>query len=292
MRTTMLCLALLAMAPLNAQNIHAGIFLGGTGYAGELNEKVFRKELTHPVIGITANYEFSEIIMIRAGLSFGTLEGADRYSRDTFSIHRNLSFKSKITEFSALGEVYLASLYNHRLAPYLFGGLALFHYNPYAFDTEGNKVYLKPLSTEGQGIAGYPDRQPYSLTQLAIPFGAGLKFRLNDNLRVGLEVGLRKLFTDYLDDVSTSYIDEQELLQARGQKAVDMAFRGDEVDGFATYPGKGAQRGGSTANDYYYFGGLHLTYRIGGEKSAGSGGGGRGGKKSRFGCPANVQRLY
>jgi hypothetical protein len=59
------------------------------------------------------------------------------------------------------------------------------------------------LSTEGQGI--YPDKKPYSLWQPTIPFGGGVKFAITENLRIGFEIGLRKLFTDYLDDVSTSY---------------------------------------------------------------------------------------
>ena len=123
------------------------------------------------------------------------------------------------------------------------------------------KYYLKPLSTEGQGLPGYPDKKTYSLTQLAIPFGGGVKFAVTDNLHLGLEVGFRKLFTDYLDDVSTTYADPADLLVARGQLAVDMSYRGDDV-GNPIYPAKGAGRGGPNYNDTYYFTGLHLTYRL------------------------------
>lgn len=70
--------------------------------------------------------------------------------------------------------------------------------------------------------------------------------------------------------------------------AVDLAFRGEEVNPAAVYPAKGEQRGGSKNKDWYYFGGLHLTYRIGGEPARG----GREGKRSKFGCPSNVQRFY
>jgi len=291
MRIFLLGLTALAAAISGAaQKIHIGVFAGAAAYAGELNEKVFRPQTNHPVYGLSANYELSEILILRAGVNFGAVEGADRYSTDTFSLHRNLSFKSKISEISAIGEIYLMSLYDHPFAPYIFGGLAMYHFNPYAFDRNNEKVYLKPLSTEGEGIQGYNDKRPYSLTQMALPFGAGLKFAVNDNIRIGLEVGLRKLFTDYLDDVSTSYISQQDLLQAKGPKAVEMAYRGDEVDPNATYPAKGQQRGGSKINDYYYFGGLHLTYRLGGG-STGAGGALRG-RKSKFGCPANVNTRY
>src|SRR6185295_9077554 len=98
---------------------------------------------------------------------------------------------------------------------------------------------------EGQGIAGY-QRSPYALTQFAIPLGGGVKYALTSNIHTGLEIGIRKLFTDYLDDVSTTYADPNDLLAAKGQLAVDMSYRGDEIaGGDPNYPTKGAQRGGS-----------------------------------------------
>ena len=103
-----------------------------------------------------------------------------------------------------------------------------------------------------------------------------------------MEVGFRKLFTDYLDDVSTTYVDPADLLAARGQVAVDMSYRVDDV-GNPVYPTKGAGRGGPNHNDTYYFTGLHLTYRLGGANSGGaySAGSGRRNKNST-GCPVNV----
>ena len=182
----------------------------------------------------------------------------------------------------SIGE--LMNLYESRFSPYAFAGLALYHYNPYAYNRSNQKTFLKPLSTEGQGISGYPDRQPYSLMQLAIPFGGGIKFAITENLRIGAEIGLRKLFTDYLDDVSKFYVDPVDLLAAKGQLAVDMSYRGDEVTGGSlVYPAKSVQRGNSKTKDYYYFTGLHLTYKLGN----GMGGGGNG-KKNHTGCPVNV----
>ena len=144
------------------------------------------------------------------------------------------------------------------------------------------------MGTEGQGLPGYADREPYGLTQAALPFGAGVKFALTNNLHIGLEIGIRKLFTDYLDDVSTTYADPADLLTGRGQLAVDMSYRGDEV-GDPVYPGKGAQRGSSKHKDNFYFTGLHVTYRLGGNNSGrGLFGGGRKGNKNGIDCPVNV----
>ena len=232
------------------------------------------------------NYELKDQIMLRGGFTYAIVGGADRFSEDAELIKRNLAFETRVFEFSAMGEYYFFNLYDRRYSPYIFAGLAVYRYDPYAYNGTTQKIFLKPLSTEGQGLPGYANRKPYSLTQPALPFGGGIKFAVTDNLRVGLEFGMRKLFTDYFDDVSTTYADQNDLLAARGQLAVDMAYRGDEVPtGSPTYPTKGEQRGGEKNKDYYYFSGLHLTYRLGGD---GGGGGGRNGGKSKTGCPVNV----
>jgi opacity protein-like surface antigen len=268
----------------SAQRIHVGVFGGLAAYSGDLVDRVFPKKVTNGALGLTLNYEVSDQFMIRTGFTYAVVGGADRFSKDTGALKRNLAFETSITEFSVVGEYYLLNLYDSRISPYAFAGLAVFHFDPYAYNSSNQKTFLKPLSTEGQGISGYPDRQPYKLTQVAIPFGGGVKFAVTDNLRVGVEMGIRKLFTDYLDDVSKNYIDPADLLAAKGQLAVDMSYRGDEVTGGSLiYPAKIVQRGNPKSKDYYYFTGIHLTYKIG----SGMGGGGNG-RKSRTGCPTNV----
>lgn len=267
-----------------AQRMHVGVYGGLAAYSGDLTDKIYPKKVTNGAVGVTLNYEVTDQIMVRGGFTYAVVGGADRFSDNAEAKLRNLSFETSIAEFSVLGEYYLLNLNESRISPYAFAGLAIYHYNPYAYNGTTNKVYLKPLSTEGQGLAGYPDRQPYSLTQFAIPFGGGVKFAVNEKLRIGAELGVRKLFTDYLDDVSKYYIDPTDLLAAKGQLSVDMSYRGDEVSGgSAIYPPKTAQRGNSKTKDYYYFTGIHLTYKIG----SGMGGGGNG-RKSRMGCPTNV----
>jgi hypothetical protein len=270
-----------------AQRFHIGVFGGVAAYNGDLTDKIFPKKVTNGAIGITGNYELTDNIMLRGGFTYAIVGGADRFSKDADLRARNLAFETAISEFSVAGEYYLLSLYENKISPYAFAGLAVYHYNPYAYNGTADKIYLKQLSTEGQGLPGYPDRKPYSLTQAAIPFGGGVKFVITDNLHLGLEVGFRKLFTDYLDDVSTTYVDPADLLAARGQLAVDMSYRGDDV-GNPVYPAKGAGRGGPNHNDTYYFTGLHLTYRLGGSNSGGgfSGSGRR--NKNSTGCPVNV----
>jgi hypothetical protein len=279
-----LIFSLFIASVISAQRMHIGVFGGLSAYNGDLTDKFFPKKVTNGAIGLTLNYELQDQVMLRGGVTYSIVGGADRYSNKPDLITRNLNFETSIIELSAVGEYYLSNLYNRRYSPYGFAGLAVYHFNPYTYNVGNTKVFLKPLSTEGEGLTGYPDRKPYSLTQLAIPFGGGIKYVINDNLRIGLELGLRKLFTDYLDDVSTTYADPNDLLAAKGQLAVDLSYRGDEVaGGSAAYPAKGTIRGSAKNKDWYYFFGVHLTYRLGGDKGNGLYNGG--GKNKRYGCP-------
>lgn len=282
-RVTVFITVLLFSGVAQAQRLHIGLFGGISNYQGDLVNKIFVKHNTKAATGITAHYELTEHWTLRGGFTFTKLTGNDRFNAEALQ-KRNLSFTTSIPELSVAGEYATFNLNEKKWTPYLFGGVALFHFDPYTFDGDGNKVFLKPLSTEGQGIAGYTNARPYSRAQLALPFGAGIRFAVTDNVRVGLELGVRKLFTDYLDDVSTAYADAADLLRERGQAAVDYAYRGDEVPGGnPAYPQKGAQRGGSQQKDYYYTTGLTVSFRLGGTNRFSS----SGHKRKGYGCPAS-----
>jgi opacity protein-like surface antigen len=258
----------------------AGVFGGITTYRGDLNSKsLFQKQLLKPAIGAVVRYEWNERVNLRAGLTYAKVAGDDKYNQKENLRIRNLNFESSIIELSAMGEFHTFDLSMKRWSPYVFAGLAIYHFDPYTYDTANQKVRLHPLTTEGQGLPQYGKR--YALTQVALPFGAGLKFNLTNRMILGAEIGLRKLFTDYLDDVSTNYADAADLLAARGQQAVDLAYRSDELPGGnPTYPEKGAQRGGGQQKDWYYFTGLHLSFRLGAGGFTGNGG-----KRSKLDCP-------
>lgn len=269
----------------NGQRLHIGIGGGMANYQGDLLDKFYVREQINGFIGAGVYYELYDQLLIRGYFSFARVNGDDRFSKKDVLKLRNLRFESAIAELSVNGELHLFNLNEKRFSPYVFTGLSVFRFNPYTHDASLNKVFLKPLSTEGQGLPGYPDKKPYSLVQPAIPYGGGLRFAVTENLRVSVELGFRKLFTDYLDDVSTSYADPADLLAAKGQLAVDLSYRGDEMaGGNPNYPSKGTQRGGAN-KDNYYFTGIHLSYRIGN-----SGGGsffrpGVKGRKNSLGCP-------
>lgn len=175
-------------------------------------------------------------------------------------------------------------LYTTRITPYGFAGIGLFKFSPYTVDSVYGKVYLNGLSTEGQGLPQYPDRKPYKKIQLNIPVGAGVKYALSDDVQFGFEFGLRVNFTDYLDDVSTTYVDQNILLNAKGPVAVAVAFRGDELKPDPrAYPGAGSIRGSAKAKDYYYFALARLSIRMNWFDGAGYGS-----ARSNVNCPKNV----
>lgn len=251
-----------------AQKIQVVLNGGFSTYMGDMATKIVDSKQSSPVFGIGINYELTEKLFARALLAFGQIEGKDAFNSKADIIQRNLSFKSEIQEFSITGEYHLLNLENHFITPYIFAGLGVFHFNPYTYDTSNQKVYLKPLSTEGQGLSQYPDKKNYSLTQFNIPFGAGVKLALTNNIRFGIEIGFRKLFTDYLDDVSNTYVDENILRNAKGQQAVDLAYRGYEISGGnPVYPSDGSQRGNPTQKDMYSFSVISVAIRLGSNSS-------------------------
>jgi|HubBroStandDraft_6_1064221.scaffolds.fasta_scaffold177279_1 hypothetical protein len=235
-----------------------GILVGGSGYAGDLTSNNISLNTIHPGGGVEVRYVFSNYFGFRGGINYSKVSGADKKSGDSSILGRNLSFETNILEVSACAEVNLLSPELFSVYPYLFAGVGYFYFNPYTYDNSGKKVFLRPLSTEGEGLPQYPKRKEYSLSQICIPLGAGIKWSISPKFDVGLEVGVRKLFTDYLDDVSGRYASYDILLQDRGPEAVELAYRGD-----GKYPNGGSIRGNSSKKDVYYTFGLKILYSLG-----------------------------
>lgn len=262
MRSFLLILLFNPVALLSQSRLHATAFGGFSNYQGDLQSKPFTFDQSHAVFGLGLKYDVTPKLSVRTGFNYGSIAATDKKNKPSLQ-PRNLSFHSKIIEGNLLAEYTIFDLDEKMIAPYVFGGIGIFHFKPFAFDTLGNEISLQPLGTEGQGLSKYPSRKPYKLTQLALPFGGGIRFRITDDAVLGYEIGMRKLFTDYLDDVSTIYVDAIALVQTHGQKALEMSYRGGEVkDGDPSYPPEGYLRGGEKFKDWYYFTGLTLSIRI------------------------------
>lgn len=239
-----------------AQDLHFSVRLGASGYHGDLTQHSVNVKGAKPLLSLGGRADISEHLVGRLYFSFSGLQADDKDGTADMKA-RNLNFKTSLFETELSGQYNFFSLNDRWWTPYLFAGIGVFHFNPYTTDANKNSIFLQPLGTEGQGIVA--GTSPYKLTQPCIPLGLGAEYSLNEDMRLGLEIGYRKLFTDYLDDVSTNYADQAALLQAKGQQAVDFAWRGDEVNG-APYPPAGSQRGNPSSKDGYYY--VALTYTV------------------------------
>lgn len=258
MKKILLPLLLVANA-VSAQFWQAEVQAGLSGYSGDLNIKAVSPHNIGPGVAVNAAYYFNSMVALRAGLGWGQFGGNDKYNeKSPLLFARNLNFKTNVLELTVCGELNVLEPEVYYTYPYLFAGVGIFHFNPYTTDKNGEKVYLRPLGTEGQGIPEAGNKKMYSLFQLCIPFGAGAKMRINEQWEAGFELGFRKTFTDYIDDVSTRYANPEILLATRGAQAFELAYRGPS----ANLPKGGEIRGNSKKKDLYYFAGLKLIWKF------------------------------
>ncbi len=263
MKRFVLSLALFIPLLVQAQAHHElGLTAGVSSYIGDLQDKVFPNYGTKPMGGIVYKYFFNPRFGARFSLMYGSITAADSLSEVAVKRERNLSFASNITEVAGGLELNLMRLEKDewKFTPYIFGGIAIFHYNPYTRGMNNEKVYLRELGTEGQNIPGYPDRKEYKLTNVSFPIGGGLKVFIGKAFFVTTEIGFRYTNTDYLDDVSKSYVNLDTLKAYRGAQSVALSYRTDELKTWdGNYPNYKYQRGDSKANDWYWYGGLTVT---------------------------------
>jgi opacity protein-like surface antigen len=249
-----------------SQRVRGTISVGQSAYMGDLQQKSIFLEQSSPSLIVGLSYDINNYFRIRGDLGVMGAKGDDKLSTKTYTKQRNLNFQTTIYEAALLGEFdYLNWVLKKDLpvTPYIIWGSGVFRFNPTTIDRNGNKVYLHSIGTEGQAL-GNPlyDYRRYSLIQLNFQFGGGIKFKISEKLNLGVEVSLRKLFTDYLDDVhSKNYVDPSEFL-AKGQTlAAQLSFRGDEL-GYTFADLKNSGRGSNKGEDFYYTCQFKISYRL------------------------------
>ncbi|MFN5416508.1 MAG: DUF6089 family protein [Flavobacteriia bacterium] len=235
-----------------------GVFVGGMYYIGDLNQlKHFQN--TNLAYGGIFRYNINSRIALRANVNYGNIEANDAEATNALLINRNLSFTTDIYEFASGIEFnYLRYQTGHpefRFTPYFFVELGLFRINP---KTKYNDdfIELRTLGTEGQGTE-LNSKDFYNRTQFCLPLGVGMKMSLAKNISFNIEFGVRKTFTDYIDDVgSNRFADRNAIAEANGPLVAELSNR--SLDGSAN-----GMRGNSATKDWYFvFGGI-LTYRLG-----------------------------
>ncbi len=248
---------------LNAQEAEIGLWGGLTNSFGDINNTVETMQFFKPGAGVFFRYNPNSRIGYYLGVSGGQSFGFDSVSTNAYQLRRNLSFRTNVYDVSGRLDFNFFPLEREKpkywYTPYIFMGLSLYYFNPQAY-IDSQWVDLQPLGTEGQQFPELTGNEKYKRVQIAIPMGGGFKFALNKNITVGLEANWHWLFTDYFDDVSTTYIDPSILATgADGTLAVALADRSTEVDLLPLgEPGK--QRGDSQHYDKYLYTGIFLSY--------------------------------
>lgn len=226
---------------------------------------------------------FRERVSWQFTYSMGMIYGNDNKTEEYFRSDRNISFRSPIQEFSGRieykirkergGHIYdLRGVRGQRgvkFATFCFVGLGVYHFNPKA-KIDGQWYELQPIGTEGQN---YLDtRKPYSRFQVCIPMGLLAKYSINRKWAVSAEIGVRFLFTDYLDDVSTTYANPDLIAEKDNtvpdniaRLAADPAY--EEHGGRENYHYYNEQRGDPYDRDFYMFFMISGHYRLKENKS-------------------------
>ncbi|WP_051568246.1 type IX secretion system protein PorG [Crocinitomix catalasitica] len=236
-----------------------GFFGGGTYYIGDLNPSTHFK-YSKPAVGMIFRYNLTTRYSMRLTANMGDLYAADAYSDDPYAQQRNLDFKSRLYEIAFGMEFdffkYRINDMEYPITPYFFYQFAYARINPMT-NFNGVDYELQPLGTEGQGSALSDNKKLYNLNQFTIPLGIGLKFNLRSRIAMSFEYSVRKTFTDYIDDVSGSYVNGAQLSQLNGPLAADLADRS-----LSDSPrNSGTNRGTVVGKDWYFFYGVMITFK-------------------------------
>lgn len=241
----------------HASRSELGVLIGGSYYIGDLNP-IMPYRNTHLAAGLVYRYNVHSRLSVRANLTYAEVSASDANSTSAALQQRNLSFSSTIYEFAAGVEFnYFPFQLGHdryKGTAYVLAEIGVFMMNPTTIDNSGAEVELRALGTEGQGTSAN-SKGYYSLTQICIPLGVGAKLSLGKRMGLNFEMGIRKTFTDYLDDVgSDSYADPAVLALESGPLAAELSNRSGDRYG---------TRGNSSTKDWYVFSGMMITISLG-----------------------------
>ncbi len=239
-----------------------GVTAGAAHYFGDLNN---RGNINRPKIALGAFFrrQFGNYISARIMGHYAKLGYSDIYSKNEYQKSRNLSFNSDIFELAIVGDFnffkFIPTDRYHTFTPYASLGIGFMTYDPYAY-YNNEKVYLRPLNTEGQTF--YNGRKSYGTTAIVVPIGFGVKYAISPKVNLSFEVNYRFTNTDYLDDVSTTYIGIDKFPSTSGGKSLagimqDRSFEVGPVIGV-----EGRQRGFSKQKDQYAMAEIGVSFNL------------------------------
>ena len=241
-----------------------GVSAGASQYFGDLNDE-YGFRFIRPAFGAFARLHLNPYISVKGLVNYTRVGYQDKFSGNSYNQKRNLSFQSDIFELALQAEFnffrFSTGEIGNRWTPYLTGGIGAFYYNPFA-EFNGRRYYLRPLGTEGQH-AGFDDRK-YNKFAICFPVGVGFKYWIRPGINLGVEIADRLTTTDYLDDVSTTYVGASYFPTdpLTPNPAYVLQDRSIEIDPSDPLGRPGKQRGNSTTKDQYMMFLVHLSFQL------------------------------
>ncbi len=230
-----------------------GISLGFAHYFGDLNPN---SAINRPktAAGIFFRKQISNYIGVRLSGDYAMLGYSDVYSSNPAQNTRNLSFNTNVWELALAADFNFFEFHpgfeGYNFTPYIGLGVGVFSFDPYAY-LGGQKYYLRPLGTEGQGSSLYPNLQPYSPIAISVPFTLGIKYALNERTNIFGEISYRFTTTDYLDDVSGNYAPDAFPPLPDGSPSPAFLLQDRSYETGTSVGVKGKQRGNSLQKDAF-----------------------------------------
>ena len=245
-----------------------GITAGVAHYFGDLNTRAGLNR-PKPAVGVFYRKQFNNYLALRVSAHYAQLGYSDIYSKNKYQNTRNLSFNSDIIEFAVHGDFnffkFVPGDPEYSFTPFVTIGVGVFSYNPYAY-LNGRKVFLRPLGTEGQNIkykgADGKVRKPYGSTAICIPIGLGIKYSINNNLNLSFQIAQRLTTTDYLDDVSSTYVGINKFPPLNGQPSTAGILQDRSFEKGVPIGIEGIQRGWSKQKDQYIIAEVGISFNI------------------------------
>ncbi len=241
-----------------------GVAVGAGHYFGDLNT---RAALNRPKLsaGVFFRKQFSNYIGLKIAANYARLGYSDVYSKNETQQRRNLSFNTNLWEFAVSGDFNFFKFYpgvaGFNYTPYVSLGIGVFSYDPFAY-LNNEKYFLRPLGTEGQQSAAYPDRRPYNTMGLCVPIAVGFKYTITEKTNFFAEVGYRFTNTDYIDDVSSTYAPDAFPPLPNGDPSPAFLLSDRSYETGTPIGVKGRQRGNSSQKDNYVIAQIGLSFNI------------------------------
>ena len=251
-----------------SQSLELGAIIGSSAYKGDLasSELAVIQKQSNSAIGGFLRYNFNDQFSLKLQALSTDLEADDANSNYELRRQRNLRFFTPLLDVSLRVEWHpLETIFQTEgvISPYIAAGGSFFTFNPQA-KYQGKIYELQPLATEGQGSQAYPDRKRYKLYNFSALLGVGVAFKVSDDFKIAVEVIGHHAFTDYIDDVGSTYANYYTLLENTGEIAANIAYQFDDYqkDVAQFSPIADTPRGNDSINDFYLIGGVTLSYSL------------------------------